>query len=455
MRRTFFLPVLLLAPAILFGQSNPRVDLKTQGKNIDFGDATLVRPFRTGTALPGPCVVGEMFFKTDAASGANVYGCVAANTWAAQGGTGASGSDSALQVVFTNSTTLTIGSDCSAVKPCRYRVGSTVYSRVAPITLQVTSGTGTVFVYIGANGDLVAGRGTTTAPSLSCSACTLAAGVTSFPTDSIPLATWSASSGAWDTTGTDQRAVLTRERKLIAGASILLTENADTVTVASTAGYDPMDMTQDVVIDKTGSDANQTVPAGYALVNISGSCTSDTEAGSGNDVIGYRPQTAAATGAGCYLVARGAGSTAYYPNITAAASFRVFQFKARLRMLDTAAQKAYFGLYASTAAGAGSTDGVYLEYDPAIGANWQCTVRNGGSATRVNTGVAASATYATMEVSATISGTLACKVGGVTVTNSATFPGTTWFGFYNETTAAAAKQIAISDVRRKVTGLGR
>ncbi len=147
-------------------------------------------------------------------------------------------------------------------------------------------------------------------------------------------------------------------------------------------------------------------------------------------MIGYRPQTDAVSGHGCYLVAQGTGGAAYYPNITASGAFRIFQFKTRLRLLQTAAQKAYFGLFASTAAAA-APHGAYLEYDPAIGANWQCTVRNGGSLTRTDTGVAATASYATLEVSATISGTLACKAGGVTVTTAAAFPAAPWFGFYN------------------------
>jgi hypothetical protein len=456
MRRKFCLPILLAAPAILLGQGAV-VNLKQQAKNIDFGDATLVRPFRTGTLLPATCVVGEMFFKTDAPSGSNTYGCVAANTWAAQGNATVSASDTVLQVVFTNSTTLTIGPNCSATQPCHYRVGSAVYSRVAPATVQLIGGSGTVFIYIGANGDLVAGQGTSSTPSLACTGCVQATPITGFPMDAIPLATWSATNnGAWNPTGTDQRAVLSRERKLTAGANILLTESADTVTVAAiSGGFDPMDMTQDIRIDKPGSDANQPVP-GYALVSVGADpCASATEAGSGSDIIGYHPQTGAATGEGCYLVAQGSGGAAFYPDIASAASFHVFQFKTRLRSLDTAGQKAYFGLYASTAAGAGATDGVYLESDPGIGPNWQCTVRNGGASTRTNTGVAASTSYATLEVSATISGALVCKVGGVAVTTTAAFPTATWFGFYNETVANSAKQIAVSDVRRKVTGLSR
>ncbi len=264
MRSKLFLAVLLSLPATAPGQT--RVDLKGQARNIDFGDATLVRPFRTGTLLPATCVVGEMFFKTTPPR-ARADGCVATNAWMAQG---AAAGDAVLQVVFTNATTLTLGSDCSASKPCRYRIGSTVYSRVAPSTVQVSSGTGTVFVYLGANGDIIAGRGSAFTPSITCSGCTAAISVTGFPADGIPLQTWSAINGVWDPTGDDQRAVLSRERKLTAGANILLTESADSVTVAAAGGFDPMDMTQDIVIDKPGSDANHAVPPGYALVAVGG-----------------------------------------------------------------------------------------------------------------------------------------------------------------------------------------
>ena len=68
----------------LAGQT--RVDLRSQSKNIDFSQAQSVRPFRTGTSLPPTCTAGEMFFKTDAPPGGNVFGCAATNIWSLQGG---------------------------------------------------------------------------------------------------------------------------------------------------------------------------------------------------------------------------------------------------------------------------------------------------------------------------------------------------------------------------------
>src|SRR5215472_5003620 len=101
MRRKFCLSILLMAPPVVLGQQGSFPDPTHQfRKNLDVGDWTLVRPFRTGSLLPATCIVGEMFFKTDAASGSNTYGCVAINSWAAQGNANASASDAVMQVVF-------------------------------------------------------------------------------------------------------------------------------------------------------------------------------------------------------------------------------------------------------------------------------------------------------------------------------------------------------------------
>lgn len=44
-----------------------------------------------GTTLPAKCSVGQVFFKTNASAGSNIYGCTAANTWTAQAGGGGGG----------------------------------------------------------------------------------------------------------------------------------------------------------------------------------------------------------------------------------------------------------------------------------------------------------------------------------------------------------------------------
>jgi hypothetical protein len=44
------------------------------------------RAVKFGTTLPATCFAGDIFFKTDATAGSNLYACVALNTWVVQGG---------------------------------------------------------------------------------------------------------------------------------------------------------------------------------------------------------------------------------------------------------------------------------------------------------------------------------------------------------------------------------
>lgn len=59
------------------------VDLRTQVRNVDFS-ALPTKPVQTGTELPAWCSVGQVFFKTDAPAGQNLYGCTSANFWSPQ-----------------------------------------------------------------------------------------------------------------------------------------------------------------------------------------------------------------------------------------------------------------------------------------------------------------------------------------------------------------------------------
>jgi hypothetical protein len=59
-----------------------QIDLNTQAKNA---------PIKSGASLPGTCTAGQVYFLTNAATGANLYGCTAANTWSVQGGQGGGG----------------------------------------------------------------------------------------------------------------------------------------------------------------------------------------------------------------------------------------------------------------------------------------------------------------------------------------------------------------------------
>lgn len=78
--------------AILTVQAQTLLDLKSQGRNVDFSGAVATKPFRVGTTLPAVCNVGEAFFKSDAPPGSNLYTCTATNTWTVQSGSGGSAS---------------------------------------------------------------------------------------------------------------------------------------------------------------------------------------------------------------------------------------------------------------------------------------------------------------------------------------------------------------------------
>src|SRR5690242_13919945 len=98
----------LLAAATLgmsFGQT--LINLGAQGRNVDFSSAPFTRPVKTGTALPGTCSVGDLFFNTTAQSGQNLYGCPTVNNWTLLGTPGLSDPGANGLVVRTGANTAT------------------------------------------------------------------------------------------------------------------------------------------------------------------------------------------------------------------------------------------------------------------------------------------------------------------------------------------------------------
>src|ERR1039458_5371233 len=77
--------VCVAAAIIGAARGQTQIDLRTQGKNIDFSSAARTRPSKTGTLLPAVCTIGDTFVKTDAVAGKNLYICTAANVWTVQG----------------------------------------------------------------------------------------------------------------------------------------------------------------------------------------------------------------------------------------------------------------------------------------------------------------------------------------------------------------------------------
>jgi hypothetical protein len=90
------LVVSMLFATSIAAWSQTRLDLRTQTKNVDFSGALSTRPVKVGTAIPSACTAGELYFKSDAPAGANLFGCTATNTWTVMssttsGGTATSG----------------------------------------------------------------------------------------------------------------------------------------------------------------------------------------------------------------------------------------------------------------------------------------------------------------------------------------------------------------------------
>lgn len=102
---------LLSALAASTATAQTAIDLRTQAKSVDFSAASMTKPMKTGTVLPSTCSTGDMFFKSDAPAGSNIYGCVSANTWSQQAGGGGTGTGPGTPNVsqsFTGATAVTV-----------------------------------------------------------------------------------------------------------------------------------------------------------------------------------------------------------------------------------------------------------------------------------------------------------------------------------------------------------
>jgi hypothetical protein len=207
----------LMAVAAL---AQTQVDLRTQSKSVDFSSIASTRPIQTGTTLPATCQTGQMFFKSDATAGQNLYACTATNVWTPQaGGSGGAGLPNC-QVTRTQATMLTIFPAASVASPCIFGRGTTSSLITAPATVTSSSGTGQVYISVGAGGAIGVGAGSL---GVSCSGCT-ATTATAFPPDSSPVWTWTLTSGSFDPNGgTDFRAVVGYKPSPAGGRGISVT----------------------------------------------------------------------------------------------------------------------------------------------------------------------------------------------------------------------------------------
>jgi hypothetical protein len=150
-----------------------------------------------------------------------------------------------LGLVLTSSTVLTAGLNCSNAAPCNSRLGNTVYSVTNGSTIFLTSGTGTLYLYIDPSGALAAGHNLT----LSCAGgCAAVSGVNGFPAGSIPLYTWTATNGTWDTNGGSDRRAFLSTRNLGAGTGVVALDTGTQTVVAVDSATVPSYLTSTAVL---------------------------------------------------------------------------------------------------------------------------------------------------------------------------------------------------------------
>lgn len=132
--------------------------------------------------------------------------------------------------LLTNSTTLTVGQECSAVAVCNVRVDNTVYSlsTTATAVLSTTTNSGTVIFYIDKSGNAQALQNvTSTGGQFTCTNCnpTYTSSTPVFPSMSFPIASVTVTSGAY-TSLSDKRS----------GAAIASYTNGSGIDSASSSG---------------------------------------------------------------------------------------------------------------------------------------------------------------------------------------------------------------------------
>jgi hypothetical protein len=464
--------LLLMAP--VFAQT--RVDLTNQSKKIDFSNMPLVRPFRTGTPLPATCAVGEMFFKTDAPSGSNAFGCVSPNSWVLEG-QGSAVSTPALtplQVVWTNSTTLTIGPTCAVATPCLARIGAIAYSFAAPGTATVQTGSGLAYVYVSSGGALTVGTSGAGNPAMTCSGCQTLNTITQFPVDSIPLAVWNATAGTWDPTGTDDRALLSGGRTVTAGENIIITESGNNITIAATVAnpadapaaptsgstsgsgtaYDPTNMT---VIDRDYVFAEFGVTGGAPWGYTGGTCGIDIATpGTAGEPAGLGWL---ATGDACIVFYPGA-SGGYLPmkDFISGSAPLTWSLKGRYARADrnSAAYAGDHYIGWSSARDGTVANFVGIRFLNSAGV-WQCVIRSGGADVAAQTiPIAPDAAVHTFAVSGGSSAnSVTCGIDTATQSATGTIPASSWYGMMGTNVATGYSTFTTIEARIHIAGLAR
>src|SRR5450755_3737695 len=199
-------------------------------------------------------IQGQPVATTYPSNGQALVWSSAAGAWQAStvSGSGGGGATMANQLgdlvaVRTSATVLSIGTGCTPTSPCNVRFGYQVYNITNSATATISgTGTGAAYVYVNGSGALMVGHNLTVA----CSAgCTQQAGITSFPSNTLPIYTWTATAGTWDGTGgRDQRAFMSA-KTLTAGQGIVVNEAPGQSTLTVDIGVIPIYLTSSVTLN--------------------------------------------------------------------------------------------------------------------------------------------------------------------------------------------------------------
>jgi hypothetical protein len=167
-----------------------------------------------------------MFFKTDAAPGSNVFGCVATDVWQLQSG-GSGGGETTADFqgqVEVAANRLTVS--CPTGK-CNVQEGDaiTAFGGLNASFIPV-SGTYTAYVYL-EGGTLRYGHANGTMKTCG-GACV--PGITSFPANAVPLYTAAVLNGAFQTGSfLDQRSRYRAPKRAITGANLVIAETSESI----------------------------------------------------------------------------------------------------------------------------------------------------------------------------------------------------------------------------------
>jgi hypothetical protein len=221
------------------------------------GKAALVHSHTAGGDVSGGLasltttgIQGHPVSTTAPTDGQALVWSVAQNAWqpgsAALGGAIMASQLNDFAVTRTNSTVLAIGASCSTGTPCNARFGNTVYSFTQSCNATIGAGTGAAYIYVTPAGTLTVGHNVTLAASAGCVA---QAGVTSFPADSVPLYTWTATSGTWATAGGHDFRALLSAKSISAGTGLATLDSGGRTTVSVDTALVPTFLTGAATLD--------------------------------------------------------------------------------------------------------------------------------------------------------------------------------------------------------------